>query len=201
MQIKKNVLTGLLTTAGVATTLAVASPAHALSPTSQLDLIWFGDATENNIDFYTLGLTPDAPSDPDAGFAIALGQGDIPSGLQFAQVKDLNSFDLTSPISDFVSFGPGVPYNFSLSSISKVVDGNSLTLNLKGLFGDNTPGQGTLTTQLVGTGSGSPRAWSTTLAVAPEIPTPALLPGLIGLGLGVLRKRQGAAVEVANSDS
>ncbi|MFQ4139777.1 PTPA-CTERM sorting domain-containing protein [Nodosilinea sp. PGN35] len=182
----KPLLTGIAVTGLTLGSLSLASvPAHALSIGSQIDAIWFGDASTNNFDFATFFLN----SGPEPGFTFVTGKGDIPTGLQFATIKDIPSFSAFVPIDNFIYFGDGVNYNFSLSAITPTISGNSLSIALRGIFADGTPGVGTLTTQL----DGEPvRSWSATVTA---VPTPALLPGLLGLGIAALRRKDGEPTE------
>ena len=182
----KPFLTGIAVTGLTLGSLGLTSvPAHALTIGSQIDAIWFGDASADNFDFATFFLD----SGPEPGFTFVTGKGDIPTGLLSAAIKDIPSFAAFVPINDFIFFGNGVDYNFSLSAITPTISGNSLSIALKGLFADGTPGVGTLTTQL----DGEPvRAWSATVTA---VPTPALLPGLIGMGVAALRRKDEESAE------
>lgn len=182
----KPLLTGIaITGLALGSFVLFEAPAHAISLGSQLDAIWYGDASPDSFDFATFFL--ETGTDP--GFAFVTGKGDIPIGLLSAQVKDIPSFAAFAPIDNFIFFGDNVDYNFNLSSIMPTVSGNSLSIALRGSFASGTPGVGRLTTQL----DGNPvRSWSATVTA---VPTPALLPGLIGMGIAALRRKDEESAE------
>jgi hypothetical protein len=188
-----------------------AAPAHALSiaPGSEIN---FNSPVRGRV---TIGIdkinfTPDSASQK---IQVTSGSGSFdqvvgPSetvlrlGLSNASTKIL---DLV--LSGGVYSGPTIPdfisgikigrpvgnlrnLSFDLTSATVVTPGK--LANFVGLFrSDNTilsRASGDLTSQGFGK-NGVGTSYSLTLAAEP-IPTPALLPGLIGLGMGVLRKRK-----------
>jgi hypothetical protein len=191
----KTTALGLATVAGLSLN---GGSAQALSLGSQLDTIWFADSTPTSIEFYTnevgpSGLNADpvfsTPIGQNVGYFFAIGKGAFPAVLG-GLVKDLPS--LSGPVDNFLYFGENSPFNFNLKSITfdDTVVG-SLSYRITGLFGDGTPGSGVISTQtsIVGT---APIAWSGTFTA---VPTPALLPGLVAMGLGILRKRKAQVSE------
>ena len=172
-------------------TLATA-PAQAAGLTGQLDFVWIADATPTSIDFYTFGGAAD-DSRGDVGDVLnIIATGDF-SSLLFTGgvVKDLSSIPLPggTPISQWLDFN-GTAFDFKLLSFTNT---SGLQYEFKGIFADGTIGTGELSTQISGTGV---KSYSTTIVAAGEqIPTPALLPGLIAMGVGMLRKRKAEAVE------
>ena len=190
------------TTAAVATAVLAASPAHALSLGDELNVIWFADAQLSNIEFYAdYGTVEDFPvaipglGTDQAGTVLASLKQDSSTVFLNGFVKDLPDFIATvgGGLDNFLYFGPGSSANFKLTSITSQQLGNSYVYDLSGFFG-TTPGTGTLTTQV---GSGA-RSWSATITA---IPTPALLPGLIGLGVGVLRKRKAEEAQAIREEA
>ena len=69
---------------------------------------------------------------------------------------------------------------------------DSFNLSVEGIFrnGKEALGEGLLTAQFKDGQKSGLSSYSGTFEVTRQIPTPALLPGLIGLGMGVLRKRK-----------
>jgi len=72
----------------------------------------------------------------------------------------------------------------SITAVSPTVYNFAGTIKLQGF--DNTPGIGQLTFQDLS----NPTSYSLSVSVPSVIPTPALLPGLVGFGLAALRKRK-----------
>jgi len=167
-------------------TLATA-PAHAAGLTGQLDFIWTADATPTSIEFYTFdGVADDGRGDVGDVLNI-IANGDF-SSLLFTSgvVKDLSSIPLPggTPVSQWLDFN-GTAFDFKLLSFTNTSD---LQYKFKGIFADGTIGTGELTTQISGAGV---KSYSTTIVAAGEqIPTPALLPGLVAMGVGIMRKRK-----------
>jgi hypothetical protein len=102
---------------------------------------------------------------------------------------------LVAPTSSFFS-GATVPNggSFTLTSFNLTELANSLfRADIVGNFANGALGTGTLTTQdplFLTSGA----TYSVTLNYA-AVPTPALLPALLGMGAAALRKRKGEAVE------
>lgn len=128
----------------------------------------------------------------------------------FAPLKDVNFPTVTSltgltapttpigPIASFIDFGVVTLKGETNSLVFDLVSGTVTTLNGAGnvlqasvdifgnfVFGQSNVGTGILTAQRVGASQG----WTITLEAQP-IPTPALLPGLLGLGVAALRRNQ-----------
>lgn len=119
-------------------------------------------------------------------------------------VKDLLDPYSFNPINDFIVLTKGAQtLKFKLASLTPTVPSNPyvFSANLQGIFSpggfstavaplsaiatfDTTPGQ-----------SGGAGGSIVILADTTPIPTPALLPGLIGMGLAAMRKRKGEQVE------
>jgi len=136
-----------------------------------------------------------------------------PLALQFAfaEVKDLTLtktatntwvFAPATALVDFVTVAAGnVKYDLTKFTLTK--EANLFTANFEGLFRSDNEVAGTGSfapadslTFLTNTGKGS----STSMDIT-AIPTPALLPGLIGLGVAALRKRKSeeSGVEAAET--
>jgi hypothetical protein len=110
----------------------------------------------------------------------------------------LNVWTLATPVTGFIQGLGGGTITFDLSSfrltriLPTLTDDGGFSATYSGIF-SNLPGDvygGSLTTQLTATGNGG-ALFSSTVAV----PTPALLPGLVGLGVAALRKRKGEGAE------
>lgn len=128
------------------------------------------------------------------GIAVTSGTGSFANANFFslgAQVKDLTlpsptAAQKTGFISGINLFPSFASVTFDLSTF--IFDAGSRSATFTGFFksgGDSTAATGLFTAQ----SAFNPTSYSLSLKAAP-IPTPALLPGLIGLGVGVLRKRK-----------
>lgn len=177
------------------------APAHAAGLTGQLDFVWNADATPTSLEFYTFATTADDARGNIGDFIVTNATGSfsslapvgLPPTLTPGVVKDLSTIPLLggTPISQWLDFTNNL-FNFKLISFTNTSD---LQYKFEGIFTDGTIGNGELTTQIGGSGV---KSYSTTIiATGQQIPTPALLPGLIAMGVGVLRKRKAevAAVE------
>jgi hypothetical protein len=197
----------------LAGTLMVSAPAHALSIGSKIEFGWKGVLGSNSADFKTLpkflSLTP--VSDIGFGaFLINVGEGDFASfnptndEIPTAVIKDLASTsvsdaDPADDIADFITFGSN---SFKLSAISYFENPDqSRGYLFKGIFQDGTLGEGSITTQFGDATkilSYSGNLFTVPNPVDPDggpdsVPTPALLPGLLGMGMAAWRKRKAAA--------
>jgi hypothetical protein len=197
----------------LAGTLMVSAPAHALSIGSKIEFGWKGVLGSNSADFKTLpkflSLTPVS----DIGFGAFLineGEGDFASfnptddEVSTAVIKDLGSTSLSDTdsaddIADFITFGSN---SFKLSSMSYFENPDqSRGYLFKGIFQDGTLGEGSITTQF-GDNTKALSYSGSLFTVPPSIdpdggptpvPTPALLPGLLGMGVMAMRKRKAQA--------
>ncbi|NJL40621.1 MAG: PTPA-CTERM sorting domain-containing protein [Leptolyngbyaceae cyanobacterium SM1_4_3] len=116
-------------------------------------------------------------------------------GLTIGEIKDIPSLTSFEAINNFLFFGTGSPFNFNLTSVAYTEVGR---YKLTGIFADNTQATGWISTQLV---DGKVNSYSATITAGNEIPTPALLPGLIGMGAAVLRKRNAEETEQAEAEA
>jgi hypothetical protein len=197
-------------------TIAMGSSAEAAGLTGRFDFGWKADANAANIDFKPasptvsalltgIGVTP--TNDAGGGdFFTNILEGSflaLPNidQITLGQIQDLPTF--SGPVADFISFDKvltaaaglgitGLPnaadYRFTLTNFMQSA---AKTYTFTGVFGDGTLGEGEITTQILGTGV---KAYSGTLvAKSTPVPTPVLLPGLIGLGMAAMRKRQAKA--------
>jgi hypothetical protein len=197
---------GLKMIAGVAiagtVTLAMGSSAQA-AVIGRFDFVGNADLNTTSIDFADfatpLGTTTSTPGPGD--FAVT---GTVPtffSGLtglpmsSVGKIMDLTSFGSTSPgvlatpIVNFISFASNPAFNFNLTEFYK--DSNT-TYRFKGVFAaTGTLGEGKIGTFDANGISNSlaVRAYAGSLE-AVAVPSPALLPGLIGIGMAAMRKRQ-----------
>lgn len=186
----KSIAVGVAIAASVGTTLS-ALPAQALS-FGQVDIA--GTATippgGTSADFApgfgvlsTSGAFNSIPNPFPPNFLL------VGTGL----IKDLGSIPFNGSLPDFITFDGASPdYNFTLTSFTRL-DPALDVFDIKGFFGDGTKGRGTLSAQ-------GGLSYSATLATV--VPTPALLPGLIGMGVAALRKRNKAeASETETADA
>lgn len=198
MSFKKFVLAPLVAFIGL---LGVSSPANAAGLKGQLDLIWNADTTPTSIEFYTAVPNPAPPFFPLPGPADdARGEiGDIfvtnatndftPLLSQAGVVKDLPTIPFIGSKAKWLDFDNDM-FDFTLTSF---VNTSAFNYAFQGFFKDGTIGIGGLTTQITGNES---KAYSVTITSdGTKIPTPALLPGLMGLGAAAWRKRQQSAAQ------
>ena len=172
---------------------AGSDPAHAVSIGSKIEFGWVGDLGNTSADF-----KPIFGAVNDNGFGnilIGASTGDfLTASPTVGVIKDLSAIPLlqSNPADDIANFITFNSYSFKLSSISYFSNNNARGYNLLGAFSDGTVGSGSITTQLA---SGT-TFYSGNLTA---VPTPALLPGLLALGAGVLRKRKADAVEASET--
>jgi hypothetical protein len=188
-------------------TIAMGNSAQA-AVIGRLEFSGNADLNTTSIDFGAIGSL--APSiGVDGGFSPS---GTIPtffSGvsssvpISIGTIKDLASFGtmalptLGAPIVDFINFNSDptltatqkAKFSFTLTDFFQSA---ATVYKFKGIFGDGTLGQGQIGT----TDDISPfnnalgvRAYAGSLE-AVAVPSPALLPGLIGIGMAAMRKRQ-----------
>jgi len=181
---------------GAATAIALsaatisASPAQALSitPGSALDLSGKVEALPSNTapqfnfsSFFGAGTT--LISDTSTG---SFAGPDRSGSIQNLSLTALGgSFFHSGPVTNFITnIGGGI--SFDLKEF--IYDNSKSSATFEGVFRSGTDSifakGGLFTTQLT---QKNPTTYSASIAA---IPTPALLPGLIGLGMGVLRKRK-----------
>lgn len=190
----------VLTLSAAAGVFLAVSPANAAGIKGQVDLVWNADATPTSIDFYTaIPNSPfplNGPADDSRGdigdiFVSSATQDFAALGGTGGVVKDLTSIPLASSVANWLDFD-GTDFDFNLTSFEYV---SSLEYVFEGFFNKSgSIGKGVLTTQVNGMGI---KSYSITIdADGTQIPTPALLPGLLGMGAACLRKRkQQATVE------
>jgi hypothetical protein len=183
----KAIGSSVIAASAIATTLAV-SPAQALSVGSKVDFAWNAVAETNSIDF--LDILNQTGADP-GQFIVTLKTGDFTSlpalfGIvTVGSIQDVSPIPFSGNLNNFVTFAGADPkFNFNLRSLTRT---SSTLYDFDGFFGDGTPGVGQITTQIFAPGVNSYSAGIT------AIPTPALLPGVIGFGLAALRKRKAGA--------
>jgi hypothetical protein len=133
-----------------------------------------------------------------ASSAAAFGPGSA------VTVKDLtlqqvgSNWVLASPVTNFLSLTNGIKYSLNSFALKQVSGGSvpSFEANFSGVFTPFAVGNGLFTTQ--GKFTFNPPTslnGSTYSASINVIPTPAMLPGVIGMGLAALRKRKSQAAE------
>ncbi|HZG40204.1 MAG TPA: PTPA-CTERM sorting domain-containing protein [Nodosilinea sp.] len=118
----------------------------------------------------TLNLTGTSPGEFTFGAKNSFITGLFQDGVSI--VIDLNAGSLFGFINNPLDYG----FSGILSGLLRAADGDVAVTN------------GTLSSFIIGAGPGSNQS-SIRVSTTP-IPTPALLPGLLGLGVGVLRKRK-----------
>lgn len=194
-------LTLSIASAIAASTVLAASPAQALSLGSQLSFFWSADAKPAAIDFKPVipGLSLGAA---DAGFGEFLvdplgSSGDFtglpkndPSvgALTVGTIRDLLSFTVPSGgISDFITFeGADSKFNFTLTAFDYIAPGTGFQgYTFKGVFGDGSLATGSLATSTPVSIPGN-QSYAAFITV---IPTPALLPGLVAMGVATLKRK------------
>lgn len=187
------------TTVAAGATLA-SSPAQALSITSGSEINFAtppllgagADISASGIDFFSGNLPFIGRFGQ--GIAVTSGTGDFANANFFslgAQIKDLTLPSITAAqktgfISGINLFPSFASIAFDLSTFN--FDALNRNATFTGFFrsgSDLTAATGLFTAQ----STFNPTSYSLSIKAAP-IPTPALLPGLIGLGIGVLRKRK-----------
>lgn len=111
--------------------------------------------------------------------------------LQLTKASSGQEWSLTTPVTTFLQIGSDL--KFYLTNFKLVHENSAWSADYEGYFenelGETIIGFGQWSSQnrLV-TGRGT--TFSSDIAETKSIPTPALLPGLLALGAGVLRKRQ-----------
>jgi hypothetical protein len=206
---------GLKMIAGVAiagtVTLAMGTSAQA-AVIGRFDFGGTADLNTNSINFTNVGsfldnfaadgtFSPLAldPEPPIPGYFTGISST-IP--VSIGSIKDLASFGTialpTLPVSiaSFINFeadpnltlAQKVKFRFTLTEFFQ---STSDKYEFKGVFGDGTLGQGRIGTFETINNALTVRGYAGRLeALAVEVPTPALLPGLIGIGIAAMRKRQ-----------
>jgi len=185
-------------TATVATTALTAMPAQALSLSGTLnftgEVVIDGTSDDFSADFINAVVSGVTSS---GDFAGASGAGISDFSIFGGELSPdpvdpfLSGIVLASgDIVDFVLTGFEGDTGFFVGAPGGAGD----IAVLEGFFvnGDTTVAAGSLTTQLASSPTGTTYSSSLT---AVEIPTPALLPGLVGMGVAALRKRKALAEE------
>jgi hypothetical protein len=203
MKFKTMGLSAIAASTVIASSTAITSPVQAAGLTGQLDFTWNADATPTSIEFYTFANTLDDARGDVGDFLVTLGTGSFsalapvsppspPTQVQ-GVVKDLPLIPVPggSPISKWLDFSNDL-FDFTLTSFTNTSD---LQYKFEGFFSDGTLGKGEMTTQISGPGT---KSYSTTITA---VPTPVLLPGLIGLGLAAIRKRKAKASQAVGVEA
>jgi len=201
-----------IATVAAATVSTAPVQAAAIAPNSAINLaapnITGGgvDVTPTGLDFYGSSVTIFGTTiKTGQGIGVTGGNGSF-SNPQFlsplATVKDLtlsfsgNIGTLTGSVTDFITGVNFLTPSFSVAPLSLdlqtfVFNSTTGIASFTGLFRsgtDSIAATGEFTTQRI---NGATSYSLTAIAV----PTPALLPGLVALGVGVLRKRKNQQVE------
>jgi hypothetical protein len=177
-------------------TIAMGTSAQAAGLTGRIDFFGVADATGTSINFTNFTGTPIDGAPGPFNAPIATGSFSIFNVLYPAIIGSIKDVSVPSPVvPDFINFDAGLAtiggftpaqiadYRFKLTSI---VQTSASLYSFKGVFGDNSLGEGQIATPINEMGT---RTYAGNLSVVP-VPTPALLPGLIGIGMAAMRKRQ-----------
>ena len=121
-------------------------------------------------------------------------------------IKDLSLTPPTpTPIANFIRIGADLSFeltgfNFSVIPVTSgfSILGNGVSGIFRNATGENIA-EGLITAQIFGTSPTGVSSYSGTIVVTNVIPTPALLPGLLALGAGILRKRKEVESEATES--
>jgi hypothetical protein len=193
---------GLKMIAGVAiagtVTIAMGTSAQA-AVIGRVDFTGNADLNTTSIDFTGIG----APSSNGVGvpgtFSPLVLDGDFATALSpfpaiVGAIKDISvpfaSISAATPLVDFITFAAAPSLNFKLTSF---VLANPNLYTFTGVFADGTLGEGGISSANsaidIGNNALGIRGFNGTLK-AVAVPSPALLPGLIGIGMAAIRKRQ-----------
>lgn len=195
MSLKQLNVVSTLALSTVAGVVLATAPADAAGMKGSLSGGFVADATPNSIDFYTINPSftlfpiPGAADDSrgDVGdFLNFTGTGDFSSLIgKIATIKDLTTIPLApkTTIPRWLDFDND-DFDFTLTSFARTA---STQYTFEGFFKKGgTIGRGVLTTPIEAFG---PQAYALSIiADGKQIPTPALLPGLLGMAAAVLRK-------------
>ena len=223
----KSMFMGAATAVTLTATALVAAPAQAATITSDsiLNLNSFGltgggvKRSGNKLDFFSATLPAIGQVGQGTSVAGSTGSFENSNFSSFgAEIKDLtlaatstSNIFTSGPVANFLTginlFPSFSPVSFDLSSF--VYNSQSGGADITGIFksgSDQIFATGIYTSQTGTGGTGIPagvplgKVSSYSLSLFPTaIPTPALLPGLVAFGVGVLRKRK--SVGVAESDA
>jgi hypothetical protein len=106
------------------------------------------------------------------------------------------SWSLAAPVNNFLTGTPLGSFNLTKFVLTQENDpgGPFFKGIISGLFSNGNLGSGSFSSQSVNFLGNGGASYSVTLNSTP-VPTPALLPGLVGLGVAALRKRKGEGAE------
>lgn len=116
-------------------------------------------------------------------------------------IQDVNFINgVAGPLTSFFTINPNLRFDLTRATATELV-GLLAFVEFDGEFKDafdNVVGSGIFTTQLdTSTSNPDGTSFSFDVSAAP-VPTPALLPGLIGVGVAALRKRKSEELESAD---
>lgn len=206
MSLKLFGIQSALTVSAAAGVILAAAPADAAGLKGQLDLVWNADATPTGIEFYTAipnspfplnGPADDARGDIGDIFVSAATEDFASLAGSGGVVKDLAAIPLPgSNVSQWLDFLNN-DFDFTLTSFSNV---SNLEYAFEGFFNKaGSIGKGSLTTQILGNGV---KSYSITItADGKQIPTPALLPGILGMAAAFMGKRNQQVAEETVSEA
>ena len=207
-------LKSIVTGAAIAATLVAGgvvtmAPAHAgdlkFSGTARLKNAGVALAGTSVLDFAAFNGALNSVSVGTGTGTVAFGSDAIfgagPFTLKDLALKKLTSdptsttWQLVNPVASFITgLAGGATYNLSTFNLTRVLAGSSpvFSADYTGVFNNVPGGIGTLVSGNLALNNGI--SFSSTVT-GPPIPTPALLPGLMGLGVAALRKRKGEGSE------
>jgi len=223
MTLKSAVLGTFATTAVLAGSFLASAPAQALSLDGQLSFngsVNISSSTQNEFlyDFLVSGQSSGKGTPGTLTFDSGTSTGSFSGIGGSGEIKDLattvNEGGFLAPqISEFITgitLSSGKVVSFTLDSVVSTAIGIGTNRNprsfnladLTGFFTDTSNGQvvalGSLSGQF-GTPDGTGISTFSGRLEASEVPTPALLPGLVGMGVAALRKRKSEEEETVEA--
>lgn len=208
----------LAATSAVITSALVTAPAHALSLFGNFSFTGnvkiTGDSSNYKFDFLSSGSAPAASPGTTGNITIGAGTGSFAGASEGAGGAKINDFSTDvsttnfpkAPLTNFITgikLADGTDLSFDLSEFNDftavflggTVNGGNLVGSFRNTANNSVVSSGFLTAQFpnpdkftgVTTYSASLR---TQEVPTQEIPTPALLPGLVGMGVAALRKHR-----------
>lgn len=201
------------TFAAVASVVATA-PAHALSLFGNINLGGnvkvSGNSSNYKFDFLNEVTPPNATPGTAGDVVVFGGTGSFEGAGEAAGGAKIRDFATSSATSNFpdgaltnfitgIKLANGTVLSFDLSEFNDFTlafppvgtsNGGTFLGTFRDSNNDSVAGKGILTAQFLGTNDFTGvTSYSASLGAAP-VPTPALLPGVIGLGVAALRKRK-----------
>jgi hypothetical protein len=174
-------------------TIAMGASAEAAGLTGTVDFAWKGQVTSSKVDFQTFSLS-NLNNATVGQFNIQESTGDF-GGLATGEISDItlaqfNELTTSSTsIANFIKLGT---HSFTLQSVIPAFSAFGIDFDIAGVFEDGTLGKGSF--NAVFQAPGSTKFFYEANLKTVAVPSPVLLPGLIGLGFTALRKRKQQAL-------